>query len=63
MKPPIQLNLNTNSQKPEQADLPNLERHDPESPEAIKRMNDIANRVAHKAGSQYGRYSSGIFSK
>ena len=63
MKPLLQLNLQDNSQKPEQANLPDLDRREPESPEVLKRMNQIANRVAHKAGAEYGRYSSGIFSK
>jgi hypothetical protein len=63
MEPLLQLNLKSDSQNPEQTNLPEADRHEPESPEAIKKMNQIANRVAHKAGAEYGRYRSGIFSK
>lgn len=63
MKPLLQLNLQNNSEKAEAANLPKPEREEPESQEALKRLNQLANRIAHKAANEYGRNTSGIFSK
>ena len=63
MKPILQLNLRSDGEKSEAANLPNPEPHEPESEEARKRLNQIANRAAHKAAAEYGRYASRVFSK
>jgi hypothetical protein len=63
MKSILQLNLNNQNEKDESANLPKPDRVE-QDPEAVsKRLNQIADRAAHKAAAHYGRYSSGIFSK
>lgn len=63
MKPLLQLNLQSTSDKAEAANLPMTASEEPESQEALKRLNRMANRIAHKAANQYGRSTGGIFSK
>jgi hypothetical protein len=63
MKPFLQLNLHSDSEKTEAANLPIPENQEPESEETRKRLNQIANRAAHKAAAEYGRYASRVFSK
>lgn len=59
----IQLNLNTPSEKTEATNLPNPEHREPETVDAAKKINRIANRAAHKAATEFGRSKSGLFSK
>jgi len=63
MKPLLQLNLNRDSEKAESENLPQPDREAPEPVAVTKSLNQIANRAAHKAASQYRRNSSGLFSK
>jgi hypothetical protein len=63
MKPFLQLNLNDHREKAEEANLPKPESTEPESEEARKRLNRLANIAAHKAASQYRRGNTGLFSK
>jgi hypothetical protein len=62
MKPLLQLNLQSNSEKAEAANRPKPEPEEPE-PDVVRRLNRMANRVAHKAATEYGRNTSGIFSR
>ena len=59
----IQLNLQSDSQKAELANLPNPEHKEVESPVLSKRLHRLVNKAAHKAASEFGRSKSGIFSK
>ena len=59
----IQLNLQSDRQKAEPANLPNPEPKDPEPPVSSKRLHLLVNKAAHKAATEFGRNSSGIFSK
>lgn len=59
----IQLNLQSDSQKAEPANLPNPESKEPESPVLSKRLHRLADKAAHKAATEFGRNKSGIFSK
>ena len=63
MKPLLQLNLNRDSEKAESENLSQPDRESPEPVAVTKSLNQIANRAAHKAASQYRRNSSGLFSK
>ena len=63
MKPLLQLNLRSDSEKSEAANLPNPEHQEPETEATRKKLNQIANRAAHKAAAEYGRYASRVFSK
>lgn len=63
MKPFLQLNLQDNGEKAKAPDLLKPESEEPESQEALKRLNRMANRIAHKGANEYGRNTSGIFSK
>jgi hypothetical protein len=59
----LHLNLHDPNEKDESANLPKPDRVESD-PEAVsKRLNQIANRAAHKGAAQYGRGSTGIFSK
>jgi hypothetical protein len=57
----IKLDLRSDSDSTEQANLPQPEQKDSDA--QAKKLNQIANRAAHKGASQYGRGSSGLFSK
>jgi len=57
----IKLDLRNDSDNTEQANLSQPEQKDPEA--QAKKLNQIANRAAHKGASQYGRGSGGLFSK
>jgi hypothetical protein len=63
MKPILQLNLNTDRNEAEATNLPKPDHVEPEPEVVRKRLDQIANRAAHKAAAEYGRYSSNIFSK
>lgn len=63
MKPMIQLHLEIDSTKPEAANLPNQERKEPEPAVTDERVNQILRRAAHKAGTEFRRGGSGLFSK
>jgi hypothetical protein len=63
MKPILQLNLNDTSEKAEAPNLPSTNQVEPEPEVVRKRLDQIANRAAHKAAAEYGQYSSSIFSK
>jgi hypothetical protein len=58
----ISLHLQDDSDRATSANLPNPEVKEPEV--STKKLNMIANKVAHKAASEYNRGSGGgIFSK
>jgi hypothetical protein len=59
----IQLNLHSDSEKPETANLPNPEHKNPEPAAPSKRLKRLVNKAAHKAATEFGRNKSGIFSK
>jgi hypothetical protein len=63
MKPLLQLNLQSNSEKVEAANLPKPDRVEPEPEEVRKRLDRIANRVAHKGTAEFRQCASGILSK
>ncbi len=63
MKPMIQLHLEVDREKPEATNLPNQERKEPEPVVTDERINRILKRAAHKAGTEFRRSSTGIFSK
>jgi len=63
MEPLLQLNLHRDS---EMAEAENLRKPDREAPEPVavtKSLNQIANRAAHRAASEYRRNGTGLFSK
>ncbi len=64
MKPFLQLNLQIGDEKAETPNLPSPEREQarPDAPSS-KNLNQIANRAAHKAATEYNRRGAGIFSK
>ncbi|HEY2466982.1 MAG TPA: hypothetical protein VGI45_03945 [Terracidiphilus sp.] len=60
----IQLNLRSDSEKAAADNLPNRESKELEPPViGSKRLNKILKKAAHKASAEYGRSSSGVFSK
>jgi hypothetical protein len=59
----LQLNLQQPDKKPEDANLPNPQDTTPNPIEEGKKLNRMANRIAHKAAKVYGRSGSGLFSK
>jgi hypothetical protein len=59
----IQLNLQSDSQKNEPANLPNRESKEAEPVVLSKRLHRLVNKAAHKAATEFGRNKSGIFSK
>jgi hypothetical protein len=59
----LQLHLQADNPKPEEQKLSKSENDEPKPIATSKRLNKIVNRAAHKGASQYGRNSSGIFSK
>lgn len=65
MDTPLQLHLQSDNPKPEAESLPKPEGENEETKPFVtsKRLNRMINRAAHKGASQYGRNSSGIFSK
>jgi hypothetical protein len=63
MEPLLQLNLNRDSEKAEAENLPQLDREAPGPVAVTKSLNQIANRAAHRAASEYRRNSTGLFSK
>ena len=63
MKPLLQLNLNRDSEKAESENLRKPEREAPEPVAVTKSLNQLANRAAHRAASEYRRNGTGLFSK
>jgi hypothetical protein len=64
MKPIIQLHLHSDSEKAKAENLPKLAGEELKPSEEVrKRLDRIADKAAHKAAAQFGRYRSGIFSK
>ena len=63
MKPLLQLNLNRDSENAEAENLPKPDREAPEPVAVTKSLNQLANRAAHKAASEYRRNGTGLFSK
>jgi hypothetical protein len=63
MKPLLQPNLQSNSEKVEAANLPKPDRVEPVPEEVRKRLDRIATRVAHKGAAEFRRYASGFLSK
>ena len=64
MKPFLQLNLNSESNKPEAPNFPKLEREEQKEPlPPSKRFNKFVKSTAHKAASHSSRGGSGIFTK
>lgn len=60
----IQLNLSSDSEKAAADNLPNPQNKELDSTvTGSKRLNKILRKAAHKASAQYGRNSSGVFSK
>jgi hypothetical protein len=61
----LQLHLQNDNPKPEAENLskPKDEAEELKPLATSKRLNKIINRAAHKGASQYGRNSSGIFTK
>ena len=59
----LQLNLQQPDKKPEDASLPKPQDAGPNPLEEEKKLNRMANRIAHKAAKVYGRSGSGLFSK
>ncbi|MDR3791804.1 MAG: hypothetical protein P4L03_00345 [Terracidiphilus sp.] len=57
----IKLDLRSDSDSTEQANLSQPEQKDSEA--LAKKLNQIANRAAHKAASEYGHSRGGLFSK
>ncbi len=63
MEPLLQLNLNSDREKAEGENLPRPDREAPEPVAVTKSLNQMANRVAHRAASEYRRNGTGLFSK
>lgn len=63
MKPLLQLNLNSDREKAETESLPKPDREAPEPVAVTKSLNQLANRAAHRAASEYRRNGTGLFSK
>jgi hypothetical protein len=64
MKPILQLNLQSDSEKaPQAANVPKQESEEPKSPIGSKRLSKFVNRAAHKGAMHSGRGGSGIFTK
>lgn len=63
MKPLIQLHLDIESEKPEATNLPQQEREEPKPVVTDERVRRMVNRAAHKAGTEFRRGGTGIFSK
>jgi len=59
----LQLHLANESAKAEAPTPSKPENKDTQPPVMGKRLHQMVNRAAHKAASQYGSKSSGIFSK
>lgn len=59
----VQLNLRSDGEKIDTANLPKSEEKEPSPPVMSKRLHRLLNKAAHKAASEYGRSKSGIFSK
>lgn len=63
MKPLIQLHLEIEPQKPETANLPSPEREEPKPVVSDERVIRILRHAAHKAGTEFRRSGTGMFSK
>lgn len=61
----LRLNLQIPDKKPEDIDAPKMdgEQGQPQAEAEAKKLNRMANRIAHKAARVYGRSGSGLFSK
>lgn len=59
----LQLNLQAPEKKPEDINQPRPEGEEVQHLEEGKKLNRMANRIAHKAATVYGRSGSGLFSK
>jgi hypothetical protein len=63
MKPFLQLNLKSDSDKAGESSLPKPEREEPQPQTVGTRVNRMAKKAAHRAGREFGRNAAGIFSK
>jgi hypothetical protein len=59
----LKLHLESENEKAEAPAPSKPDNKDPQPAVMGKRLHQMVNRAAHKAASQYGRQSSGIFSK
>lgn len=59
----IQLHLEVEPEKPEAANLPKQEREEPKPVVSDERVIRILRRAAHKAGTEFRRSDTGMFSK
>ncbi|HLY39753.1 MAG TPA: hypothetical protein VKR52_01020 [Terracidiphilus sp.] len=59
----LKLDLQPKNETPAAENLPKPEAKEPQPPLMGKRVHRLINKGAHKAAAQYGRSSSGIFSK
>lgn len=63
MKPLLQLDLHSDGEKTAEADLPRPDGEGIKPMAPSKTLNQMANRMTHKAAMEYNRRGSGIFSK
>lgn len=63
MEPLIQLHLEIDPEKREAANLPIQEREEPEPAVSDERVIRLLRHAAHKAGTEFRRSGTGIFSK
>ena len=63
MEPLIQLHLEVEPEKPGAANLPKQEREEPKPVVSDERVIRILRHAAHKAGTEFRRSGTGIFSK
>jgi hypothetical protein len=63
MEPLIQLHLEIEPEKREAASLPIHKREEPEPAVSDERVIQILRHAAHKAGTEFRRSGTGIFSK
>lgn len=59
----LRLNLQVPDKKPEDTNAPKLEEEQVQPQVETKKLNRMANRIAHRAATVYGRSGSGLFSK
>jgi hypothetical protein len=59
----LKLNLQVPDKKPEDTNAPKAEGEQVQTPVEAKKLNRMANRIAHRAATVYGRSGSGLFSK
>jgi len=59
----LKLNLQVPDKKPEDTNAPKAEGEQVQTQGEAKKLNRMANRIAHRAATVYGRSGSGLFSK